>query len=68
MAVPVPKLTAQSVADPAAMYAFLVAFAQKFQDVLEKLDADAGITDTDYESLHGFAAGDIDTGGRGVTL
>ena len=71
MAVQVPKLNPNGMTK-AALYEFLNAFAQKFQDVLEKLDADGGVTDTDYESVHGFAAGDINTAttteGRGVIL
>lgn len=38
------------------LFLFLQALAQDFRDLTEKLDADGGITDTDYEALLNTAA------------
>jgi len=71
MAVPIPKVNPNGTTK-AAQHGFNIAVSQKLQDIMEKLDADAGITDTNYESLHTFAAGDIQIGtttaGRGLIL
>ncbi|MAH51167.1 hypothetical protein CMI37_35445 [Candidatus Pacearchaeota archaeon] len=69
---PEPKYSSQCAIDPTALFAIIILMCQKIQDLFEKLDADGGITDTDYESTLGFDAGDIQTRtstvGRGVLL
>jgi len=42
-----------------ALVVLLADLVTKFNAVLAKLDADAGVTDTNYASLHAIAAGRI---------
>ena len=72
MPVTVPKYSSQCANDPVALFTILILLCRKMSDLLTKLDADGGITDTNYSSLHGFDAGDVQTRtatvGRGVLL
>jgi hypothetical protein len=50
-------LTKDTVRRSSRLYAFLVDFATQYNAVLTKLDSDAGVTDTDYNSLHAISLG-----------